>query len=90
MNVIDFFCGAGGASCGLQHSENARVVAAVNHDPQAIACHAENHPEARHYSADIKRLNPELLARRSASSRGGRFPYGRSSRPNRPPKPSSP
>lgn len=63
MNVIDFFCGAGGASCGLQHSEHARVVAAVNHDPQAIACHAENHPEARHYSADIKRLNPELLAR---------------------------
>lgn len=63
MNVIDFFCGAGGASCGLQHSEHARVVAAVNHDPQAIACHAENHPEARHYNADIKRLDPEVLAR---------------------------
>jgi len=63
VNVIDFFCGAGGASCGLPHSEHARVVAAVNHDPQAIACHAENHPDVKHYNADIKRLDPEVLAR---------------------------
>lgn len=61
LKVIDFFCGAGGASSGLLHSEHADVVAAVNHDEQAIACHALNHPESVHYNADIKHLDPELL-----------------------------
>ena len=63
MRIVDFFCGAGGASCGLQHSDFATVVAAVNHDPDAIAAHSANHPHTRHYNADITRLDAEELAR---------------------------
>ena len=69
MNIVDFFCGAGGASCGLQHSDFATVVAAVNHDPNAIAAHATNHPSTRHYNADITRLDPEELARNHPGDR---------------------
>lgn len=61
MNIIDFFCGCGGASCGLEHSDHARVVAAVNHDPRAISWHAKNHPDVKHYNADVRDLDPQLL-----------------------------
>ncbi len=58
---IDLFCGAGGTSTGistarLQGQECAKVVACVNHDPKAIASHAANHPEALHFTEDIRTL----------------------------------
>lgn len=58
---IDLFCGAGGTSTGVatarMHGEPcARVIACVNHDPTAIASHAANHPEALHFTEDIRTL----------------------------------
>ena len=48
---IDLFCGAGGTSTGvnsarLNGEQCAKVIACVNHDKNAIASHAANHPEA--------------------------------------------
>lgn len=59
---IDLFCGAGGTSTGvhsalLQGRQCAKVVACVNHDPNAIASHAANHPEALHFTEDIRTLD---------------------------------
>ncbi|WP_407478290.1 DNA cytosine methyltransferase [Elizabethkingia meningoseptica] len=59
---VDLFCGAGGTSTGVElaqvHGEKcAKVIACVNHDPNAIASHAYNHPEAIHYIEDIRTLN---------------------------------
>ncbi|MBG0512906.1 DNA cytosine methyltransferase [Elizabethkingia meningoseptica] len=59
---VDLFCGAGGTSTGVElaqvHGEKcAIVVACVNHDPNAIASHAYNHPSAVHYIEDIRTLN---------------------------------
>lgn len=59
---VDLFCGAGGTSTGVEiatiHGEKcAMVIACVNHDANAIASHAENHPEALHFTEDIRVLS---------------------------------
>lgn len=41
----------------------AKVIACVNHDPNAIASHAANHPDAFHFTEDIRTLKIEPLAR---------------------------
>lgn len=58
---IDLFCGAGGASTGvnsarLNDEQCAEVIACVNHDAKAIASHAANHPNAIHFTEDIRTL----------------------------------
>lgn len=50
---IDLFCGAGGTSTGI-HLAGSKVLACVNHDANAIKSHLENHPEAIHFTEDIK------------------------------------
>lgn len=57
LNVywIDLFCGAGGTSTGIHLSgENTKVIACVNHDINAINSHRENHPDAEHFTEDIR------------------------------------
>ena len=59
---VDLFCGAGGTSTGvntarLDGEECAKVVACVNHDANAIASHASNHPDAMHFTEDIRTLD---------------------------------
>lgn len=63
---VDLFCGAGGTSTGVERArlngeKCARVVACVNHDPNAIASHAANHPDTLHFTEDIRTLNLEPL-----------------------------
>ena len=58
---IDLFCGAGGTSTGvnaarLEDEKCAKVIACVNHDANAIASHAANHPDAMHFLEDIRTL----------------------------------
>ena len=58
---IDLFCGAGGTSSGVNSAriddkQCATVIACVNHDKNAIASHAANHPEAIHFTEDIRTL----------------------------------
>ena len=58
---IDLFCGAGGTSTGVELAtcngeKCAKVIACVNHDANAIASHAANHPNALHFTEDIRTL----------------------------------
>ena len=58
---IDLFCGAGGTSTGVENAvvdgvKCAKVFACVNHDANAIASHSANHPEALHFTEDIRTL----------------------------------
>lgn len=58
---IDLFCGAGGTSTGVEKAtfygeKCAKVIACVNHDANAIASHAANHPDAVHFTEDIRTL----------------------------------
>lgn len=55
------FCGAGGTSTGVESArvngeQCAKVIACVNHDANAIASHAANHPDALHFTEDIRTL----------------------------------
>ena len=58
---IDLFCGAGGTSSGVEYArvngeKCAKVVACVNHDRNAILSHQANHPNALHFTEDIRTL----------------------------------
>lgn len=65
---IDLFCGAGGTSTGvntarLEDEQCAEVIACVNHDAKAIASHAANHPNALHFTEDIRKLELSPLVK---------------------------
>lgn len=58
---IDLFCGAGGTSTGIHlASEKTKVLACVNHDAKAIESHKLNHPEAVHYTEDVRNFEVVL------------------------------
>ncbi|HEX2868649.1 MAG TPA: DNA cytosine methyltransferase [Ignavibacteriales bacterium] len=59
---VDLFCGAGGTTSGVERAKHkgkkiAYVIAAVNHDPVAIASHASNHKKVKHFVEDIRTLD---------------------------------
>lgn len=63
---VDLFCGAGGTSTGVENAryadeQCAKVIACVNHDANAIASHAANHPDALHFTEDIRTLEMSPL-----------------------------
>lgn len=71
---IDLFCGAGGTSTGVHLARHAgapcaKVIACVNHDANAIASHAANHPDALHYTEDIRTLELGPLTAHAARMR---------------------
>lgn len=61
ITAIDFFAGFGGWSESAKQTGKVRVVACINHDPVAIACHKANHPEAMHYQEDIRLIDEGVL-----------------------------
>lgn len=63
---IDLFCGAGGTTTGVEESRLAgercaKVIACVNHDPNAIASHKANHKGVMHFTEDIRTLDTTEL-----------------------------
>lgn len=57
--VVDSFAGGGGASTGIELALGRSPDIAINHDPEAIAMHAINHPTTQHYIEDIWAVDPE-------------------------------
>ncbi|CAK9074214.1 Modification methylase AgeI (M.AgeI) (Cytosine-specific methyltransferase AgeI) [Durusdinium trenchii] len=51
--VIDSFAGGGGASSGLAAVLGREVDVAVNHCPEALAMHRQNHPDTVHLEEDV-------------------------------------
>lgn len=63
--VIDNFAGGGGASLGITRAIGREVDYAINHNAEAIAMHAANHPGTVHLTEDVWKVNPaELCAGR--------------------------
>ena len=56
--VVDLFAGGGGASMGIEQATGRPVDVAINHDLDAIALHAANHPQAMHYTSDVFEVDP--------------------------------
>jgi DNA (cytosine-5)-methyltransferase 1 len=56
--IVDSFAGGGGASLGIARGAGRRIDIAINHDREAIAMHAANHPETRHFCEDVFAVHP--------------------------------
>jgi len=60
---LDGFCGAGGASLGIERA-GCKVAIAVNHDERAIWAHNANHPHTIHLNTDIRLVDIADVVRR--------------------------
>jgi DNA (cytosine-5)-methyltransferase 1 len=63
LEVVDFFCGAGGSSQGADAIPGVTVKAAANHWARALESHAANFPDAVHYQGDIKEMDMAAFPR---------------------------
>jgi len=61
ITFADLFAGGGGTSTGAFMVPGIHVSWALNHDPIAIKTHEANHPETKHYQADIRTQNVKEL-----------------------------
>ena len=61
FKFADLFAGGGGTSTGAFMVPGIHVTWALNHDPIAIKTHEANHPETKHYQADIRTQNVKEL-----------------------------
>lgn len=61
ITFADLFAGGGGTSTGAFMVPGIHVSWALNHDPVAIKTHEVNHPETKHYQADIRTQNVKEL-----------------------------
>ena len=59
--VIDNFAGGGGASTGIEKAIGRPVDIAINHDPEALAMHAANHPHTLHLCESVWDVDPREL-----------------------------
>ena len=56
--IIDNFAGGGGASTGIEQAMGRPVDIAINHDAQALAMHAKNHPYTDHHCESVWDVDP--------------------------------
>jgi DNA (cytosine-5)-methyltransferase 1 len=61
--IVDNFAGGGGASTGIYLALGRHPDVAINHDPEAIAMHTQNHPQTRHYCEDVWDVDPRDATR---------------------------
>lgn len=56
--VVDIFAGGGGWSTAYEQATGQHVHVAINHNPDALSMHEVNHPQAKHYIADVWEVDP--------------------------------
>ena len=56
--IVDNFAGGGGASTGMELALGRHVDIAINHDPEAVAMHALNHPQTAHHCESVWDIDP--------------------------------
>ena len=56
--IVDSFAGGGGASTGIEMALGRSPDYAINHDAEALALHAANHPKTVHLSENIYKVDP--------------------------------
>ena len=56
--IVDNFAGGGGASYAIEQAFGRSVDIAINHDPEALALHAANHPNTKHYCESVWDVDP--------------------------------
>lgn len=61
--IIDSFAGGGGASTGIERALGRSPDVAINHNANALALHAANHPETLHLDNNIWEVDPCEVAK---------------------------
>jgi DNA (cytosine-5)-methyltransferase 1 len=61
--IVDNFAGGGGASTGIFEATGRHPDIAINHDPEALAMHAKNHPQTAHFCEDVWSVDPQEVTR---------------------------
>jgi DNA (cytosine-5)-methyltransferase 1 len=56
--IIDNFAGGGGTSTGLEQAFGRPVDIAINHNAEALAMHAANHPDTKHLCESVWDVDP--------------------------------
>ena len=56
--IIDNFAGGGGASTGIAAALGRSIDVAINHNAEALAMHAANHPHTAHYCESVWDVDP--------------------------------
>lgn len=59
--IIDNFAGGGGASTGIAWALGRSPDVAINHDPEAMAMHAANHPNTLHLCQNVWKADPRQV-----------------------------
>ena len=62
-DIVDLFAGGGGWSTACEDAWNRSPDIAINHDPEAISMHRANHPQTRHFVADVYEVCPHVATR---------------------------
>lgn len=56
--IVDLFAGGGGWSTGCEMALGRSPDIAINHNDDALSLHRANHPQTRHFIADVFEVNP--------------------------------
>ncbi|TAM23395.1 MAG: DNA cytosine methyltransferase [Nevskiaceae bacterium] len=61
--IVDLFAGGGGMSTAIEEVFGRHADIAVNHDDDALSMHRVNHPQTRHFIADVYEVDPRAVCR---------------------------
>lgn len=67
--IIDNFAGGGGASTGIERALGRSPDVAINHDAEAVALHAANHPDTLHLCQNVWKADPREVVRQASARR---------------------
>lgn len=59
--IVDLFAGGGGMSLAFERAFGRSPDVAVNHDDDALSMHRMNHPQTRHFVADVFEVCPQAV-----------------------------
>ena len=56
--IVDLFAGGGGMSTAIEQAIGRHVNISANHNDDAVSMHRANHPQTRHFCADVFEVDP--------------------------------
>ena len=59
--IVDLFAGGGGMSLAFERAFGRSPDVAINHDDDALSMHRMNHPQTRHFVADVFEVCPHAV-----------------------------
>lgn len=59
--IVDLFAGGGGFSQGIYMASGRHPDIAINHNDDALSMHRANHPQTRHFVADVFEVCPKSV-----------------------------